>query len=142
MSTSLTSSGVQFPDATAQTTAAIDGGLGTGQIWYQASGTTRMLNVGYSNTTGRPISVSVVTSNNTTNQGALLRTILNVNNGDTDVAVEYIAIYGQSGQYPTYNCSQTVSAIINNGDGYYAVTLGGTGGSLAVWAELRDSPII
>ena len=56
MSTQLISTGIQFPDATTQTTAAA--GLGDGQTWQDVTAS-RAINTTYTNSTGRTIYVVV-----------------------------------------------------------------------------------
>ena len=136
MSTQTGTSGVTFPDATLQTTAAVGGGIGTGQTWYTAGAGIRVLGVTYTNMTLRPIQVSVVTANNIPSQGAGVATVLTV--GGIAVATESFNLYGQSGSYPTFNANQTVEAIVPAGVGYKVVTSGGTGGSISLWNELTS----
>lgn len=60
MATTLTSTGITFPDGTTQTTAP-SAGLGYGQT-YQNVTSSRALSTTYYNTTGKPITVSVLSS--------------------------------------------------------------------------------
>ena len=64
MSTQLISTGIQFPDATTQTTAAA--GLGDGQTWQNVKAS-RAINTTYTNSTGRTIYVVVGVKNNISN---------------------------------------------------------------------------
>jgi hypothetical protein len=59
MATTLTSTGITFPDSTTQTTAASGGGssIGVDQTWQDVTGS-RSLNTTYTNDTGKPIQVT------------------------------------------------------------------------------------
>jgi hypothetical protein len=91
------------------------GGVGTsGQTWQDVTGS-RTGNVTYTNTTGKPIMVSIVIQ--------LVNSSMGLNIGG--VAIQAL---GESGSAPGYVCG-----IVPNGIGYSV----STPSSISTWSELR-----
>ena len=109
MAVTLVSTGVQFPDATVQTTAGFS--IGSGQTWQDVV-TSRAAGTIYTNTTGRSIQVGI------RSQGG--NAIIRVNN----VIAAYSGIN---------NASNFIGAIVQNGAQYYLQA----GAPKPNWAELR-----
>lgn len=118
-------------DTTLPTSAAVKGyadsvAIGVGQVWTDVSGS-RVIATNYTNTTGRPIQVSVrMTLTATTGSGSATLTI-----AGTTVATVTV---GESNGASWNAMPQTLSAIIPAG-AVYAVT--GTNASIQGWSELR-----
>jgi hypothetical protein len=118
MSTSLTSTGVQFPDATIQTTASTGGGgLGYGQTWTLSS--PRYVSTTYTNSTGKPIALSIGASGpyGVTLTLTINGTTIMSNYSSTSAFVNGIVPVGQ-----TYSVSGPS---------------GGTSGTVNSWLELK-----
>lgn len=109
-------SGVTFPDGTTQSTAAVNG-IGVSQSWQDFT-SSRSAGVTYTNSTGRPIMVSVIGSGSP-DSGARLYI-----NG-----VEIVRFVAGAA-----NLNYTLSSIIPAG-ATYLVTL--YYGSIVFWRELR-----
>lgn len=108
--------GIVFPDSTTQATAAYT--FGVGQTWQNLTGS-RSSGVTYTNSTGKPIYVSI-TIPASGSAGAISLTVNSIvvstfNNANT-------------------SSIGTVSAIVPNGVSY-SVSVGA--GAISVWAELR-----
>ena len=106
--TKLVTTGVEFPDATIQTSAAVM--IGSGQTWQNLIGS-RSLSTTYTNSTGRSIQVGVRI------QGSSTITVAGV-------------VAAQSG---IANATNFLGAIVPSGATY--IVASGTG--LSNWAELR-----
>lgn len=109
------SGGVTFPDSTIQGAAAI----GSGQTWQDVTGS-RSGGSTYTNSTGRPIMVSVNT-NSTTNTVTT-----------TTLTVAGLAVSSNGSQGGNTN---GVTAIVPSG-ATYSVSIG-SGSTLSGWFELR-----
>jgi len=106
--TKMVSTGVQFPDLTIQTSAAVM--IGTGQTWQNVIGS-RALSTTYTNSTGRSIQVGVRIQGNST------------------ITVAGV-IAAQSG---INNATNFLGAIVPSGATYVVASATG----LSNWAELR-----
>lgn len=95
-------------------------GLGVGQTW-QGVGGSRVAGTTYTNTTGKPIVVSVYQSGGGTNANLSLT-----------VGGVLVAYAGNGSSQQTY---QTVTAIVPNGATYVVSVSGGQ--SISGWVELR-----
>ena len=126
--------GITFPDATTQAVSATSLGyqnaaevtavvnnlsLGIGQTWQVV---TRVAGTTYTNTTGKPIMVSVLSSTSPSNAQSILLTI-----GGITVSQGFLAISSQ--QFVS-----TVCGIVPNGS-TYVVTVSAT--TISTWSELR-----
>ncbi|MBM4253743.1 MAG: hypothetical protein FJ146_17380 [Deltaproteobacteria bacterium] len=118
------SDGIEFPDGTTQTSAA----LGQGQNWQDVTGS-RAINTSYQNTTGRPIMVLISTNNNA---GTYSYYNLKVSiDNSTWVTIAEIDTYSGNNSHP-------VSVIIPSGNYYKFVQTSGSSTSyISRWAELR-----
>lgn len=110
MAVTLVSTGITFPDATTQTTAALPA-IGVGKTWQNVVAS-RAAGTVYTNSTGYSIQVGI------TSQGG--NAILRVNN----VIAAYSGIN---------NATNFIGAIVQNGAQYYLQA----GAPKPVWAELR-----
>jgi hypothetical protein len=112
-----------YADEVAAGKLDIAAALGVGQTWQNATGS-RALNTTYTNTSGRPIMVSVNSSVNPS--GADFLSIL-VNNVTAAISLANSTCYGNS-----------MTVIVPPGATYRAIISGGTGTSkISYWAELR-----
>lgn len=118
MSTTLISTGITFPDNTTQTTAG--NALGVGQTWQNMTGS-RTNNVTYTNSTTKPIMVSVVGSAG------------NVP-GDIQLSINGTLTQRQYTDPDSSNLIQTVWGIVVAG-ATYRITLSNMG--VLSWHELR-----
>lgn len=92
--TKLVATGIEFPDATVQTTAQSD--IGVGQTWQNVAGS-RSAGVTYTNSTGKSISMAVSTIGNA-----------------------YITVGGVVAAYSGINdATNYLGAVIPNGTQYY-----------------------
>ena len=108
--------GIIFPDSTTQSTAAVS--VGVGQTWQNLT-SSRTLGSTYTNSTGKPISISVMYN-------------LGAGNGcSLTVAGNVIQQFGNNSGVATYF---TVTAIVPNG-ATYSSTAGS--GPAYTWWELR-----
>jgi len=105
--TKLVTTGVQFPDATIQTTLVTD--IGQGQTWQAFTSPTRQAGTNYTNSSGKSISVAITTI------------------GDGYITVGGV-IAARSG---VGDATNHLNAIIPN-NGLYSMT-----GSASNWRELR-----
>jgi len=132
MSISLITSGVQYPDTTIQTTAAVGGGLGTTQAWKVYTSPDRELNVTYTNSTGRPIYVSIAVNCQTT--GATLGGYQLYVDG---ILIDELLMAANSGAFYIQRVS-FFQAIVPNGSSYKTMNSGSTSPNNPVWAELTS----
>ena len=120
MSTSLVSSGVQYPDGTTQTTAFTVAytPIGVGQTWtqYTAASGQRVNNTNYTNSTGRPIMISIMCRGD---------------EGQSNLYINDVLFSWEGGDL---NNQSPLVAIIPNGS-YYKIT--GLGRAGDGWWELR-----
>lgn len=108
MPVTLVSTGIQFPDASIQTTVVQD--IGPGQTWQNVAAS-RAAGTVYTNSTGRPISVSI-----------------------TSIGTAYITVQGViASRSGIGNATNYLGAVVPPGATYNL----NTGAAKPVWAELR-----
>lgn len=107
--TRLVSTGVRFPNATVQTSAKSD--IGVGQTWQNVA-SSRSAGTTYTNSTGKSISVSI-----------------------TSIGNAYITVQGVVAAYSGINdATNYLGAVVPNGATYSL----NAGAAKPVWAELRS----
>lgn len=119
MSITLKSTGIQFADTTQQTTAFL--GIGIGQTWQNLTGS-RVLSTTYTNSTSRPILISVV---------------LDINSNITiecQLFVDSLLIQHYHNNPNTSGIGTALLCIVPPGSTYYVTS---TGAPVISWAELR-----
>jgi hypothetical protein len=99
--------------------------IGAGQTWQNVLGS-RAINTVYTNSSGKPIQVSIVV--NETRVGEYSRAILQVDSINVAVASSINNANGNG---------NTVSAIVPNGSTYQLIPLEASFDSINFWAELR-----
>ena len=102
-------------------------GLGYGQTWQSFTGTgTRLLRTNYTNSSGKPISVSVTVSSASTGQVTL------------EIIVGGVSIQNPNNQVSTAGFRVSVSAIVPNGAVYQVTDVNSSSTpTISSWAELR-----
>jgi len=117
-----TSGNVLTSNGTTWTSATPAGGIGIGQTWQDVTGS-RSAGTTYTNSTGKPIFISVYGS------GA-------PNNGAMSMTIDGVLIGRQGFQSISSGTSNaTMTAIVPNGSTYRVDNVSGWG--VAIWAELR-----
>lgn len=116
MASSLNGTGVTFSNGQTQSVSSIGD---DGQSWQDVTGS-RAINTTYTNTTGRPIQVSICVTNSTASSAVL------------DLLVDGVLVYTNLGRTTYYNFFQ-IAAIIPAGSTYATQSATGMTG----WAELR-----
>ena len=117
-----TSGNVLTSNGTTWTSATPAGGIGIGQTWQDVTGS-RAAGTTYTNSTGKPIFISVYGSGSPSN-GAMSMTVDGVSLGRQGVAAVSSAVM-----------YATMTAIVPNGSTYRVDNV--SGWSLGSWAELR-----
>lgn len=118
----LGSGDLTFPDATTQTTAPLS--VGVGQTWQNVSAS-RVNGTTYTNSTGKPIIVSI---------GNYIATSSYVN-----LTVDGIAVGYATGNSTGGAVGSSITAVVPNGSTYVftATVVSGAGITRQFWSELR-----